>query len=353
MEKQKLVPKNNGLIIPEDYCPILDRRETQVAVTEIKDFYDKQLARELNLKKIRGPLFLAAETGINDDLTGAEKPVSFITPDINSDIEIVQAVTKWKRMALADYGFKHGEGLFVDMHAIRSHEKLTSLHSIFVDQWDWERVISREERTLAYLKEIVRRIYKVIKKTELYTYMNYRDITPILPEKIKFIHSEELLEKYPGTSAKQREDSACREYGAVFIIGIGAELKDGKPHDVRAPDYDDWTTPTIRDYKGLNGDILVWHPILKTALELTSMGIRVDKGILEKQLIITSAEHKKDLLWHKRLLKGEFPLTIGGGIGQSRHFMFYLRKAHIGEVHCGIWPDWMRKVCEEKRIQLL
>lgn len=342
------------LIFPQNYRPLLGLRETEKAIRMIKEFFQINLAVELNLMRVTAPLFVRAATGINDDLTGVELPVSFTIPAIhNSQVEIVQSLAKWKRMMLADYGFSHGEGLYTDMNAIRPHEQLDNLHSIYVDQWDWERVISVEERNIPFLKKIVRKIYEVIKRTEKYLSQQFEVIKPILPEEIEFIHSEALEEKYPQLSPMEREYEICRQFGAVFIIGIGGNLKNGKPHDGRAPDYDDWSTPTKNGCHGLNGDILVYNPVLDNAYELSSMGIRVDPAALEKQLHIQGKSDRKNLPFHRRLLAGEFPLSIGGGIGQSRLCMFYLRKAHIGEIQASIWSDEMIEQCKNNGIFLL
>lgn len=344
---------NTKYTIPENYQPVLDTMETEKAIKMIKDFFQMNLAEALNLRRVTSPLFVRSGTGINDDLNGVERPVSFKINNMNETrAEIVQSLAKWKRLMLADLNMDLGEGLYTDMNAIRPDEQLDNLHSLYVDQWDWERVISREERNLEFLKTTVGKIYQVIKKTEHFIQAHYPEIKPILPEEIVFIHSEELEEKFPKLTPAQREDAICKEYGAVFIIGIGASLKNGEPHDDRAPDYDDWTTPTERG-PGLNGDIIVWYPGVKTAFELSSMGIRVDRMVLEKQLKITGTTERKELFFHKKLLSGELPLSMGGGIGQSRLCMFYLKKAHIGEVQASIWPDQMYDECRKNNIFLL
>lgn len=343
-----------NLTIPDQYKPLLNLKETEKAIRVIKEFFQINLAVELNLIRVTAPLFVKAGTGINDDLNGIEKPVSFNVKALeNMGVEIVQSLAKWKRMMLADYGIKHGEGLYTDMNAIRPDETLDNLHSIYVDQWDWERVVSTEERNLNFLKCIVRKIYAIIKRTEKYISQQYDIIQPILPEEITFIHSEELEEKYSNLTPLERERIICKEHGSVFIIGIGGNLKNGKPHDGRAPDYDDWSTPTFNGYKGLNGDILVYYPILDVAYELSSMGIRVDAEALKRQLQIKGDIDREKLLFHRRLLNGELPQSIGGGIGQSRLCMFYLRKAHIGEIQASIWPDEMIQKCREYNIFLL
>lgn len=339
--------------ILENYQSILDVIETEKVIKMIKDFFQVNLAEELNLKRVTAPLIVKAGTGINDDLNGVERPISFRIKNMNNTkAEIVQALTKWKRLALANLNISLGEGIYTDMSAIRSDEALDNLHSLYVDQWDWERVISREERNLEFLKIVVRKIYRVMKKTEHFIYAHYPEIKPVLPEEIYFIHSEELEERYPKLNRMEREDAICNEFGAVFIIGIGAPLKDGQPHDGRAPDYDDWTTPTEKG-PGLNGDIIVWYSELESAFEISSMGIRVDQQGLEKQLEMTGTTERKKLFFHQKLLKGELPLTVGGGIGQSRLCMFFLKKAHIGEIQSSIWSDEIIEECRRDNIFLL
>ena len=344
----------SSLSIPDLYEPPLDLEETERAIKLTKDFFQTNLAKQLNLKRVTAPLFVRAGTGINDDLNGIERPVSFrVRGDGGAEVEIVQSLAKWKRMILADYRFRHGEGLYTDMNAIRPDEQLDNLHSIYVDQWDWERVISKEERTLAFLRQVVTRIYSVIMRTEQFICGEYPQIRPFLPDEITFVHSEELEERYPGLSPQQREDAVCREFGAVFIVGIGAPLRSGRPHDGRAPDYDDWSTPAENGRAGLNGDIVVWYPVLGRAFELSSMGIRVDPASLRRQLRSRSCVDREELMWHRRLLNDEFPLSIGGGIGQSRLCMLYPRKAHIGEVQAAYWPDEMIEQCRQANIRLL
>ena len=343
-----------NLYTPDSYKPLLNLKETEKAIRLIKEFFQINLSFELNLVRVTAPLFVKSGTGINDDLNGIERPVSFKVKALEeTQVEIVQSLAKWKRMMLADYSFKLGEGLYTDMNALRPDEILDNLHSIYVDQWDWEKVISSKQRNLEFLKEIVRKIYDVIRRTEKYIYHNYKMIHPILPPDITFVHSETLEETYPDLTPQERETAVCKKYGAVFIIGIGGDLKNGKPHDGRAPDYDDWSTPTEKGCKGLNGDILVFYPILNQAYELSSMGIRVDAESMMRQLKIRNAMYRKDLLFHKRLLKGDLPLSIGGGIGQSRLCMFYLRKAHIGEIQSSIWPEEMIKKCHRHNIFIL
>jgi len=344
---------HNNCIIPENYRPILDVKETEKAIKLIKDFFQINLAETLNLKRVTAPLFVKAGTGINDDLTGVERPISFNIKNIpNTKAEIVQSLAKWKRLTLSYLKIKEGEGIYTDMNAIRPDETLDNLHSLYVDQWDWERVISKKERNLGFLKSIVMEIYLTLKKTEHFIYTHYPEIKPILPEDIFLIHSEELERRYPELTPIEREDAICRECGAVFIIGIGSPLKNGHPHDGRAPDYDDWTTSTEKGL-GLNGDIIVWYPVLKKAFEISSMGIRVDQQALKKQLEITGTTERKELYFHKKLLRGELPLSIGGGIGQSRLCMFFLRKAHIGEIQASIWPDEIIEECQKNKIFLL
>jgi len=345
---------NNNLIIPKNYHPILNLKDTEKAIRLIKEFFQINLSFELNLMRTTAPLFVKSDTGINDNLNGVEKPVSFNVKDMNgTQVEIVQSLAKWKRLALADYKINPGEGIYTDMNAIRPDEVLDNLHSIYVDQWDWERVISLKERNLAFLKDIVTKIYDVMKRTEKYISHHYNKIKPILPEKIIFIHSEEMEEMYPELTPQEREYVLCKKHGAIFIIGIGGNLKNGKPHDGRASDYDDWSTPCNGKFKGLNGDITVYYPVLDRVFELSSMGIRVDPESLLRQLELKDDMERKNLLYHQRLLKGELPLTIGGGIGQSRLCMFYLRKAHIGEIQSSIWDDEMIKECRQNNIVLL
>lgn len=342
------------LIIPKDYNNYLNLKETERAIKVIKDFFQENLSAELKLRRVTAPLFVQRGTGINDDLNGIERPVSFPVKDMEgTTAEIVHSLAKWKRMMLADYEIGNGYGIYTDMNALRPDEELDNLHSIYVDQWDWEKIIMPEERTLENLKDIVERIYAVMKRTEFIVYENHPEILPVLPEKIKFIHTEELEEMYPELGPKDREDRIAREHGAVFIIGIGHDLPSGKPHDGRAPDYDDWSTETVNGFKGLNGDIIVWNPVLESAFELSSMGIRVDREAMLRQLKLQGKEERKELFFHKRLLAGEFPESIGGGIGQSRLCMYFLRKAHIGEVQASLWPGQMIDHCKKSGIVLM
>ncbi|MFC2080342.1 aspartate--ammonia ligase [Bacteroidota bacterium] len=342
------------LIIPQNYDSHLNLKETERAIKMIKDFFQENLSSELKLRRVTAPLFVQRGTGINDDLNGVERPVSFPVKDMEgTTAEIVHSLAKWKRMMLADYEIANGYGIYTDMNALRPDEELDNLHSIYVDQWDWEKIVMPEQRTLDYLKDTVKRIYSVMKRTEFIVYENHPEIVPILPEEITFLHTEELEAKYPDLNSKEREDAVSKKYGAVFIIGIGGELASGQPHDGRAPDYDDWTTETENGYKGLNGDIIVWNPVLERSFELSSMGIRVDRETMLKQLKIAGKEERKDLFFHKRLLAGEFPEAIGGGIGQSRLCMYFLRKAHIGEVQASLWPGQMMDHCKRSGIVLM
>jgi aspartate--ammonia ligase len=342
------------LTIPEGYKPILNLKQTEKAIKMIKDFFQLNLATELKLRRVTAPLFVLRGTGINDDLNGIERPVSFEIKDMdNSVAEVVHSLAKWKRMILADYGIAMGYGIYTDMNALRPDEELDNIHSIYVDQWDWERIIRFEDRNLDFLKMIVDGIYSVMKRTEFVVYENFPEITPMLPEKIHYIHTEELYQEFPDLGPKERENKVAEKYGAVFIIGIGHDLPNGKPHDGRAPDYDDWSTDTVNGYKGLNGDIIIWNPLLKSAFEISSMGIRVDKEAMLRQLKIQDKEERKELMFHRRLLKDEFPECIGGGIGQSRLCMYFLRKAHIGEVQASIWPGEMVEHCRRTGIFLM
>lgn len=342
------------LITPKGYKPLLDIKQTELGIKKIKDFFQGSLSAELRLRRVTAPLFVLQGTGINDDLNGIERPVTFPIKDLGDrKAEVVHSLAKWKRMMLADYNIDAGFGLYTDMNAIRPDEELDNLHSLYVDQWDWERHMTREERNIEFLKDVVSRIYSVMVRTEYVVYEMYPHIKPILPEKITFIHSEELRQLYPDLTPKERETEISKKYGAVFIMGIGGPLGDGKIHDGRAPDYDDWTTPGEKGYAGLNGDIIVWNSVIGQSFELSSMGIRVDKEALLRQLKMTGQESRKDLYFHKRLLDGSLPLSIGGGIGQSRLCMFFLRKAHIGEIQSSIWPEEMRRTCRENNIPLI
>ena len=342
------------LIIPKGYKPLLNLKQTELGIKKIKDFFQQNLASELRLRRVTAPLFVEKGTGINDDLTGVERAVSFPIKDMNeTQAEIVHSLAKWKRMTLADYAIDEGYGIYTDMNAIRADEELDNLHSLYVDQWDWEMVIGKNDRTLSFLKDVVRRIYAAMLRTEYLVQETFPNLKPELPREIKFISAEELLQLYPNLDDKGREDAICKEYGAVFIIGIGANLSNGKPHDGRAPDYDDWTTINEEGYEGLNGDLLVWSSVLDRSMELSSMGIRVDKEALLRQLKLKKQEDKLELFFHKRLMNDELPFAIGGGIGQSRLCMYYLRKAHVGEIQSSIWPADMRKEAAENEIFLI
>ncbi len=342
------------LFIPKDYKSHLNLKQTEHAIKTVKDHFQTALSAELRLRRVTAPLFVMKGTGINDDLNGSERPVAFPIKEFGDQkAEVVHSLAKWKRMMLADYEIEQDYGIYTDMNAIRPDEELSNIHSLYVDQWDWERHIGEEHYNLEFLKHIVRKIYEVMKRTEFIVYERYPSIRPILPEEIKFIQAETLLEKYPDLTSKEREDAIAKEYGAVFVIGIGHELSNGEKHDGRAPDYDDWSTDTEHGFKGLNGDILVWNPILERSFEISSMGIRVAPEVLAKQLEMEGCTERKELLFHKRLLDGELPLSIGGGIGQSRLCMFFLRKAHIGEIQSSIWPDGMRQECKDNNIVLV
>jgi aspartate--ammonia ligase len=333
------------LVIPKGYKPQLDIKETEIAIKDVKDFFERELARQLNLVRVSSPLFVKPETGLNDNLSGVERPVSFGVKDQDEAVvEIVHSLAKWKRMALKRYGFTVGEGLYTDMNAIRRDEDTDNIHSIYVDQWDWEKIINKSDRNEKTLKDIVRLVYKALKNTEKYIAGKYSYTGEILPEDIYFISSQELEDRYPNLTPKEREHDIAKEKGAVFIMQIGGALASGKPHDGRAPDYDDWK---------LNGDIIVYYPVLDIALELSSMGIRVDEDSLREQLKISGCMDRAELPFQKALLNKELPYTVGGGIGQSRICMFYLRKAHIGEVQASVWPDEVIVEAEKNGITLL
>ena len=344
-----------SLLIPNDYRNLLGSVEqTEKAIKTVKDMFQVNLSAQLALLRVTAPMFVLSGTGINDDLSGTERPVRFPVKSLgDSSAEVVHSLAKWKRLKLAELQVEPGRGIYTDMNALRPDEELDNLHSVYVDQWDWERVIRREDRSLAFLKKIVRRIYEAVKVTENKLYVEFPQLVPALPEEIFFIHAEELRRLYPGLTPKDRENAITRQYGAVFIIGIGCPLGDGSVHDSRAADYDDWSTPDENGLPGLNGDILLWNPLLESAFEISSMGIRVDPQSLDYQLKARGEEWKERLYFHKRLLSGELPLTIGGGIGQSRLCMFLLRKAHIGEIQSSIWPDQMRAACRKAGIELL
>ena len=342
------------LIRPKCYRPLLDKYATEQGIKMIKDFFQQNLATGLRLHRVTGPLFVRRGLGINDDLSGSERPVTFPIKDLgDAQAEVVHSLAKWKRLTLAEHGIKPGYGIYTDMNAIRADEELGNLHSLYVDQWDWERVILPEERTLDFLRATVERIYAALQRTEFLVCERFPKINPFLPETVHFIHAEELRQRYPDLTPKEREDRITREFGAVFIIGIGCPLGDGKPHDLRAPDYDDYTTIASNGLPGLNGDLLIWYDVLERAVELSSMGIRVDREALIRQLRESGKEERLNLYFHQRLMEGSMPISVGGGIGQSRLCMIYLRKAHIGEIQASIWPDEMRSECERLHIPLI
>ena len=333
-----------NLIIPKNYNPVLDLRDTEIAIKLVKDFFETELARALNLTRVSAPIMVTPQSGLNDNLNGVERPVSFDVLETGETAEIVHSLAKWKRQALKTYGFRPGEGLYTDMNAIRRDEVTDNIHSIFVDQWDWERIITPEERNEATLRDIVKKIYLTLRKTEGFVCAHYPHIKPELPDSIAFVSTQELEDRYPDLTPKQREYEAAREHGAVFLMGVGGALRSGKIHDGRAPDYDDWS---------LNGDILLYDPLLDISLEVSSMGIRVDPEALRRQLAVRGCEERAELPFQKALLNGELPLTIGGGIGQSRMCVYLLRKAHVGEVQASLWPEDVVEACRAANIQLL
>lgn len=339
--------------IPKGYQPTLPPEEMEQAIKAIKLKFQEELAQALNLRRVTAPLFVLSGTGINDNLNGVERAVSFEIPAVGGKrAEIVHSLAKWKRMKLGAYGIEPGQGLYTDMNAIRADEELDNIHSLYVDQWDWERTITAADRNLDFLKMMVRKIYQALVHTEQSTASSFPHVKTILPQEITFLHTEDLQKEYPELTPRERETIVAKKYGAIFLIGIGGALPDGQIHDGRSPDYDDWSTPTADGYKGLNGDIIVWNPILESALELSSMGIRVDKSALLLQLKIRNCEDRKALLFHKHLLEDKIPLSIGGGIGQSRLCMFLLQCAHIGEVQASIWPEDMIEECLQNNIIL-
>ncbi len=342
------------LIVPKNYKQLLTMRQTEQGIKLIKEFFQQNLSTGLQLRRVTAPLFVLKGMGINDDLSGKERAVTFPIKDLgDAKAEVVHSLAKWKRLTLAEYDIKPGYGIYTDMNAIRSDESLGNLHSLYVDQWDWERTITAEDRNIDFLKRIVRKIYSAMLRTEYLINETYPQLEPFLAREVFFIHSEELRRLYPDMSAKEREDAITKEHGTVFIMGIGGNLEDGKPHDLRAPDYDDWTTPNSDGFCGLNGDLLVWNSILDRSIELSSMGIRVDKKALLHQLELTGQEERKELYFHKKLLNGELPLCIGGGIGQSRLCMLFLQKAHIGEIQASIWPEDQIAECKKAGIELI
>lgn len=334
-----------SLVIPENYQSPLNIRETEVAIKKVKDFFEKALAAELNLTRVSAPLFVAPETGLNDNLNGVERPVSFgIREQDDKEVEIVHSLAKWKRHALKRYGFRQGEGLYTDMNAIRRDEDTDNVHSIFVDQWDWEYIIGKEERNVETLQRMVKRIYHALQETEDFMTVQYHYIQKSLPMDITYVTTQELEDKYPDKTPQEREYIAAKEHGAIFLMQIGDKLASGKPHDGRAPDYDDWA---------LNGDIIVYYPVLDRALELSSMGIRVDETALKEQLEKAGCPERANLPFQKEILNQELPYTIGGGIGQSRICMFFLKKAHIGEVQVSQWPEEALEEAAKKQLNLL
>ena len=334
-----------ALILPKGYDPVLSVRQTQEAIKYIRDTFQKEFGKEMNLERVSAPLFVAKSSGLNDTLNGVERPVAFDILGVpNEEYEVVQSLAKWKRMALGKYGIKPGHGIYTDMNAIRRDEELDNIHSLYVDQWDWEKVITKEQRTTEYLHETVTTIYNAVKNLGDYVNRLYRDIQTELPNEIYFITSQELEDLYPDKTPKERENLITKAHGAVFIEKIGGTLKSGEKHDGRSPDYDDWE---------LNGDILLWNDVLDIAFEITSMGIRVDSDAMERQLKLAGAEDRKNLSFQSAVLNGELPLSIGGGIGQSRLCMFFLRKAHIGEVQVSVWPKEMDEECRKANIFLL
>lgn len=342
-------------MIPEGYRNILGSIEnTEKAIKAVKDMFQDNLSAQLALLRVTAPMVVMSGMGLNDDLNGVESPVAFPVKDMDgSQAEIVHSLAKWKRVKLAQMKVPEGRGIYTDMNALRPEEELDNMHSIYVDQWDWEKVITPGQRSLEFLKKTVRRIYEAIKVTENKLYVEFPQIEPMLPEDIFFIHAEELLQMYPGLNPKEREDAVVKEHKAVFIIGIGGVLSDGQPHDGRSADYDDWSTANEDGYHGLNGDLLLWNPVLECSFEISSMGIRVDGEALRRQLEMRGEAWKSELMYHKALLEGELPYTIGGGIGQSRLCMFLLRKAHIGEIQSSVWPERMREICHEAGIDLV
>ncbi|MDE5981580.1 MAG: aspartate--ammonia ligase [Duncaniella sp.] len=342
------------LIIPSRYKQKLLPETTEIAIKEIKEEFQQRLAAALNLRRVTAPLFVLSGTGLNDDLNGTEHAVSFNIDAMDGRrAEVVHSLAKWKRAKLAAYDIAPGYGLYTDMNAIRTFEDLDNLHSLYVDQWDWEKTIRPADRTVAYLKETVKKIYRVVRDLEKEIYHRFPHITPVLPDEITFLHSEELLQRYPSLPPREREAQAAREHGAIFLIGIGGELSDGQPHDGRAPDYDDWSTPNDEGYNGLNGDIILWNHVLDCPFELSSMGIRVSPESLRRQLELRGCTDRASLAFHRALLAGELPASIGGGIGQSRLCMFLLQKAHIGEVQASIWPEDQLAACTAAGMMLL
>ena len=339
------------MYFPEGYKPLLSQHETEKAIKAAKDIFERELSGALRLSRVTSPLFVPSGSGINDDLNGIEAPVSFSVKNLSGEkMEIIQSLAKWKRMALADYSVKPGRGIYTDMNALRPDDDIDAIHSIYVDQWDWEKVMKDDERNIDYLKATVRNIYSAIKRTAFLLEEDFRVLHDTLPENITFVHTEDAAAEYPSLTPQERERELAKRYGAVFLIGIGYG---NPPHSGRAPDYDDWSTETENGRHGLNGDIIVWDTVRNDSLELSSMGIRVNKEALLRQLEIRNCMERKDLYWHKRLLAGDYPQTIGGGIGQSRLCMFLLHKAHIGEVQASVWPESARSEAKTHGFNLL
>ncbi len=344
----------SSLQFPKDYSPLMNQKHTEKAIKFVKDTFERELSGELYLSRVTSPLFVPKGSGINDDLNGLERPVSFQVLNLGDQtMEIVHSLAKWKRMALADYKFTPNTGLYTDMNAIRADDDLDSIHSIYVDQWDWELVMNGDQRNLAYLKFVVNKIYGALKRTEFLVSELFPVCKPSLPEKITFIQTEEAYKLYPNLTPVEREKMLAKKYGAIFLIGIGHPLSNGELHGGRAPDYDDWSTPTKEGFYGLNGDIIVWDTVRQDSMELSSMGIRVDRETLLRQLAMRNDMARKELYWHKRLLQGDFPQTVGGGLGQSRICMLLLKKAHIGEVQASVWPDHFHNEANSHGLRLL
>lgn len=344
MGEKKGAMSMENLILPKSYFSKLNIMETEIAIKLVKDTFERSLAQALNLTRVSAPLFVRPETGLNDDLNGVERPVEFDVPDIQAQVQVVHSLAKWKRMALGRYGFAPGTGLYTDMDAIRRDESLDNLHSVYVDQWDWERVITREERCMETLYSAAGSILDALRETQKTVCDAFSALERFLPQELVFLTTQELEDAYPELAPKQREDAAAKKYGAVFLTQIGGRLKSGKPHDGRAPDYDDWA---------MNGDLLIWYPVLNRAVELSSMGIRVDAAAMQRQLELAGCQNRAGLPFHQQVLNNTLPLTMGGGIGQSRICMVLLQKAHIGEVQASIWPDAMMDACAASGIHLL
>ncbi len=342
------------LILPQGYKPLLNKYETEQGIKLIKEFFQDNLSTGLHLRRVTGPLFVQSGLGINDDLSGKERPVRFPIKCMGDAMaEVVHSLAKWKRLTLGEFNVKPGYGIYTDMNAIRADEDLDNLHSLYVDQWDWEQTITAEQRTLEYLKKVVKNIYYAMRRTEFLICERFPQLQPSLVEKVTFVHSEELLQRWPDKTPHEREDLIAREHGSVFIVGIGAPLSNGVPHDMRAPDYDDYTTLNSDGYQGLNGDLIVWNEVLGRSFEISSMGIRVDKAALLRQLAESHQQERLELYFHQRLMADTLPLSIGGGIGQSRLCMLYLKKAHIGEIQASIWPEPMREECRKAGIPII